>query len=363
MMHTSTNLQVFGPETLAHLVHLREAETKIGQDLAFLASTHWTELEANLHLAAVDGARYAILGIPEDIGIRANFGRGGVNGAWREFLRYFVNLQSNQFIDCSRILMLGELILTDLQDELQSMQATGRVPIHKLRELCAAIDRKLAPIIEQIVTAGLEPIIVGGGSNNSYPILKGTVAALRNRAQIEPEEGICAVNCDMHAGFRILEGRHAGNPFTYAHAEDLLKGYFVIGLQEASNAREMLERLNAAEFKYIAYEQFSLRNELSFADALKKAENYISEIGGPCGLILDLSAIEDMPVSSEMPFGISAQQANRYVYSIARFCNTAYLYLSQGTPPTTIEGEQRVGKSLSAFVLSYVKAREAFFSA
>jgi formiminoglutamase len=362
MMHTSTNLQIFGPETLAHLIHLREAETKIGQDLIFLASDNWTELEANLHLAAVDGARYAILGVPEDIGIRANFGRGGINGAWKEFLRSFVNLQSNQFVDCSRILMLGELTLSDLQNELQSLQATGRVPIHKLRELCAAIDMRLAPIIEQVAAAGLEPIIVGGGSNNSYPILKGTVAALHKGASILPEEGISVVNCDMHAGFRILEGRHAGNSFTYAHADDLLKGYFVVGLQEANNAREMLDRLSAADFKYVTYEQFALRNELSFADALKKAEEYISAIGGPCGLVLDLSAIENMPAVSEMPTGISTEQANRYVYALARSCNTAYLYLSQGTPPIMAEGEQRLGKTLTTLVLSYVKAREAYYS-
>src|SRR5262249_12188556 len=217
-------------------------ETKIAQELRLLSSTQLTEFEANLHLAALDGAHYAVLGVPEDIGLRANFVPGGADGAWPAFLESFVNLQSNQFFDTSRLLLIGHIQVADLMKETTKLAENGHVPVHKLREFCAELDKRIAPVVEQIVSAGLEPIVIGGGSNNAYPILKGVVGSLRHRGFIGEEEGIVAVNCDAHADFRILEGRHSGNAFTYAHADDLLQSYFVLGLQEAYNSHEMLER-------------------------------------------------------------------------------------------------------------------------
>jgi arginase family enzyme len=39
---------------------------------------------------------------------------------------------------------------------------------------------------------------------------------------------INAINFDAHSDFRILEGRHSGNGFSYAYEEGFLKKYFVL---------------------------------------------------------------------------------------------------------------------------------------
>lgn len=54
----------------------------------------------------------------------------------------------------------------------------------------------------------MTPIAIGGGHNNAYPMLKGYSLAKK--------EKINAINCDPHADFRALEGRHSGNGFSYA---------------------------------------------------------------------------------------------------------------------------------------------------
>jgi formiminoglutamase len=37
-----------------------------------------------------------------------------------------------------------------------------------------------------------------------------------------------AINFDAHSDFRILEGRHSGNGFSYAYEEAFLKKYFIL---------------------------------------------------------------------------------------------------------------------------------------
>jgi formiminoglutamase len=44
-------------------------------------------------------AKYVLLGIPEDIGIRANYGRPGAASAWDSAIKNIANIQHNRF-DC-----------------------------------------------------------------------------------------------------------------------------------------------------------------------------------------------------------------------------------------------------------------------
>jgi formiminoglutamase len=360
MVVSSLNLVVYGPSDVERLVASREGETKIGQELRLLSSTQLTEFEANLHLAALDGAHYAVLGVPEDIGPRANFERGGADGAWPAFLESFLNLQSNQFFDTSRLLLIGHIQVADLMKETAKLADDGHIPVHKLREFCGQLDKRIAPVIEQIVSAGLEPVVIGGGNNNSYPILKGVVSSLRQKGFMEAEEGLAVVNCDAHADFRILEGRHSGNAFTYAHADDLLQSYFVLGLQEAYNSSEMFERLESADFLYVTYDQFAIRHELTFDEAVQRLASFIYQSGSRLGLELDLDAVAHVPSSGGTGVGISHEEASHYIYALASSLDTSYFHVSEGAPKLAPDGDAIVGRAIASYVLTYMKGRETF---
>jgi formiminoglutamase len=51
---------------------------------------------------------------------------------------------------------------------------------------------------------------------------------------------INAINFDAHSDFRILEGRHSGNGFSYAYEEGFLKN-IVFGLHENYTSKSVLD--------------------------------------------------------------------------------------------------------------------------
>jgi formiminoglutamase len=360
MTVSSINLVIYDKEYLLGQISSREGEAKIGQELSFLASPQITEFEANLHLAALDGARFAVLGVPEDIGSRANYARGGADGAWKAFLQAFLNFESNQFFNPGRAVFVGHIQVADLIKEANKASENGHVPVHKLRELCGQLDKRMAPVIELIVAAGLEPVVVGGGKNNTFPLVRGTVAGLRRKRLLEIDEGIVVVNCSAHAEFRILEGRHSGNAFTYADADDLLKAYFVLGLQEAYNAGEMLDRLASAEFQYVTYEQMAIRREFGFEEAIQRFIANVHRVGGKFGLELNLDALANIPSSGLSAIGISFEQASRYIYALSSTSDSAYFHIAEGAPALAYDGETIAGSVIANLVLTYMKGREEY---
>jgi formiminoglutamase len=49
-------------------------------------------------------AKYVIVGIPEDIGIRANFGETRTASAWETAIRNIANIQHNRFVKGAKLL-------------------------------------------------------------------------------------------------------------------------------------------------------------------------------------------------------------------------------------------------------------------
>src|SRR5690606_31129881 len=58
-------------------------------------------------------ADFVLLGVPEDIGVKANFGRPGAASAWESAIRAIVNLQHNKFCKGNRLLILGHINVKD----------------------------------------------------------------------------------------------------------------------------------------------------------------------------------------------------------------------------------------------------------
>ncbi len=355
-MHTVGHLHVFQREDVDRWIDHREGEVKFGEDLQILKTCDSGSLVDTLAESAASGIQYVVVGVPEDVGVRANLGREGARTAWGPFLSAFLNLQSNRFLDAEKILLLGEVAAQDLQKRAE--EAEGKAdPLPDLRQLTADLDERVYPIIESIVNAGLEPIVIGGNHNNAYPILKGVEASLLKSGRIS-DRGIGCVNCDAHLDFRPLEGRHSGNSFSYAHQEAILQAYAVIGLQEQYNNAEMLERFASAGFRYWAYEDFAVRGKLTFESALRQALKYLRQTNLPIGMEIDLDSMANVPASAEIPFGLSAQQVFRFIHAFAKSLNTLYLHITEGAPDLGPAGERKIGRLTAMCVVTYVKARE-----
>ena len=83
---TLENIILHTPHDLASAIRKRSQETKIGENIRLIQKAdQWEEELKNTQI------RFVLLGIPEDIGVRANFGRGGSHTAWKPALESFLN--------------------------------------------------------------------------------------------------------------------------------------------------------------------------------------------------------------------------------------------------------------------------------
>jgi formiminoglutamase len=362
VMHGAEQIKIYRAEDLRSIVHSRSGETKLGERLLTLERVNCKEglsdFRAALEQTAAEGVQYALLGVPEDIGPRANCGRGGSDQAWKAFLSNFANIQANEFVDPLKILVVGEVALEDLREQAKGLNADIPEGIEKLRTLCGEIDVRVSPVIREISRVGLEPIVIGGGHNNTFPIQVGVAEAQKDRGD---KIGLACVNCDPHADFRCEEGRHSGNGFSYAYHQGILKAYYVLGLHESYNSQYILDELRKASFDFNTYEDVKVREKKSWRNAIDESIRYLRLSSHPIGVELDLDSITFLPVSAETPNGVTSEEAAQYVYQLAsEFDNVAYLHLPEGAPdhhanPQT--GRRYVGRTIANLVLAYIKGR------
>ena len=332
------HLELIHQEDIWKLCSQREGETKLGE--LILAGSDFAE--ADLEDCP---AQFVVLGIPEDVGPRANEGRGGAASAWKEFLPKFVNIQETNLLSGKDILLLGAFNFDRLEGyEFDSLK--------QIRKVVAEIDQEITTLIERIVAANKIPIVIGGGHNNSYGLIMGTSKALG--------QAINCVNLDPHADYRALEGRHSGNGFSYAKSEGFLEKYSILGLHENYNSQEMIDRMEQDLVDYSTYEAIFLRNEIDYEDAINISLTFVG--AQPFGVELDCDAIENFPSSAQTPSGISALQARQYLHQAGRLHNAKYLHLPEAAPSLSMDENAgpQVGKMLSYLVSDFIKAKSQF---
>lgn len=325
------HFNIISKKDIESLLSPRDGECKLGEKIQSIAKVSLEDLKSS-------SAKYVILGIPEDIGPMANCGRGGSHLAWNAFLPKFLNIQENQFIRGDHILLLGAF-------ELPNSEHFSNKDLTVLRKLVAQIDDQVSSIIEMIVSVNKIPIVIGGGHNNSYGILKGCSLALK--------QGINCINLDPHADYRALEGRHSGNGFSYAKTEGFLNDYFICGLHENYNSDKMLKEMDEDQIKGNFFEEI-IRGEKTFDQLIDEGIEYISK--SAYGMELDCDSIKDFPSSAQTPTGVSSEQARQYIFKTAQH-HPIYLHLPEAAP-TSIESQQQVGKYLSYLVSDFIKFRK-----
>lgn len=336
---------------LAALQQRRDGETRLGESLQFLNPL--LPLEDALQAAVAAGARYALIGIPEDLGPRANFGNAGADLGFQAFLSRFVNLQHNEFVKPQQILLIGQVPCQDLMQQGRDLQNSVPEQLEQLRQLCAQLDQRVFQALMPVFTAGLVPIVIGGGHNNALPLLQALATSSGS--------AVDAINLDPHCDFRLLEGRHSGNGFSYAHQAGWLRRYFVVGLHEQKNSQSALTQMRQAGVGFCSYQQIFQRRDCTLAQAIDNALAFVgSDNAVALGIELDTDAISNMPVSAMTNTGVSVSDAEYYVYRLATQPQVRYLHLAEAAPamhPAGLKpGLSEAGQVLAALVLAFLVA-------
>ncbi|CAM1366953.1 conserved protein of unknown function [Tenacibaculum soleae] len=329
-------LQLFSKNDITSFVSPREGETKLGQSVQTISNLE------NIHLTS---AKFVIIGAPEDIGVKMNYGNGGAHTAFIPTLKSVLNTQENQFINGKEILVLGYL---DFLKEALNFDGSDR---EKGDLLVKAIDRELSSIIKTIIEANKIPIVIGGGHNNAYGNLKGLSEGKK--------QAINVINLDAHTDLRRLEERHSGNGFSYAIEHKYLNKYFMFGLHENYTPQYVFDYIHTnVNIDYNTYEELEIYKSIPFKNELLRAQNFIQE--KPFGIEIDLDCIQNFPSSAMTPSGFTSQQARQFVHYFAKNKNANYIHICEGAPAVMQDptATNQVGKFISYLITDFIKAKK-----
>ena len=335
-----THLKVYTKQTVQHLYFSQKGEKKFGNTIQYFSSVvPWHE-----QLSRMD-CNYVILGVPEDVGVRANRGRPGADSAWQAALRSLLNIQDNQFNDGSQLALLGHL---GFADEIARAHISAQTQPEDLHDLISTIDSVLTSVVKRIVELGKTPIVIGGGHNNAYGMIKGSALGLG--------KPVNALNIDAHTDLRPTNYRHSGNGFLYAFEESHLDKYFCFGLHENYTLQTNLDFIaeHSNRIDYNTFEDMRIRMTKEVMPEAEKALAFVGE--SHFGLEIDCDAIELVPSSALTPSGFTPQMARRLTHFFSRHENASYLHICEAAPdPQNPDEMLAVGKLLSYLVSDFIR--------
>ena len=334
----------FTIKDLSKITNHRNGEIKFGEKMITVPK----DADSIEFLKTCD-AKYVLFGIPEDIGVRANYGRPGTASAWDSAIKSIANIQHNRFCKGTQLVVLGQLDVTEHMKNVELLDFNDIDDRSKLSQLVDKIDKDVSHIIFNIIKLGKIPIVIGGGHNNSYGNIKGTALA--------KGKPINAINFDAHSDFRILEGRHSGNGFSYAFEEGFLKKYFIFGLHENYTSKSVLDIIKKIEdrVRYNTYDSISIRREKDFDKEMSQALEFVND--DSFGIEIDLDAIPNIASSAMTMSGFSVEQLRQFISFFGKNKNASYLHICEGAPDLGEEKNNHlIGKLIGYLVTDFIKS-------
>ncbi len=346
------HLKIYNKQDVLSLTQLRRFETKLGERLLVASSPG--DISQAIQSTP---ARYIVLGIPEDLGVKANDSIGGADTAWIPFLQAFLNIQSNDFFSGEEVLLLGHFDFGDLQYLIETNAMGEDEKIEAYRHAVNTIDGEVEDLIKIITAQQKIPIVIGGGHNNAYPLIKGAAKGLHKAGQL-PLAQINCINLDAHTDYRPAEGRHSGNSFRYAEDDGYLQKYCVVGVHENYIPQNVwIDIVNNPFVDLITFEDIFILEKRNFMQAIAHACGFTQDTY--IGLELDLDAIENTLSSAMTPTGLLPLHARQYLAFAASNNKIAYLHICEGAVQLK-DGRKSdtTGKLISYLVSDFVKALE-----
>ncbi|GAC1426670.1 MAG: formimidoylglutamase [Flavisolibacter sp.] len=343
------HFKTYTKQDILSLCQLRKFETKMGERIKVLEDPKKIN-ESIVKLSA----KYVLVGIPEDIGVQANQGIGGTSTAWLSFMQSFLNIQSNDFLTGEEIAVIGYFDFGDIQFLIDQNAYGIEEKIAAYRHAVLAVDEEVEGLVKLLVAHEKIPIVIGGGHNNAYPLIKGSAKGLHQAQKIALPQ-INAINLDAHTDYRPAEGRHSGNGFRYAEDDGFLQKYCVVGIHENYLPQNIwMDIVNNPFIDIITYEDIFIHEKRTFRQAVSHAIGFTDD--NYTGIELDMDAIENALTSASAPCGIDTVHARQYVNLCAAHTKACYLHICEGAVRlSTGKTNELSGKLISYLVTDFIK--------
>jgi len=323
-------------KSVENLIASRQGEVKFGEKVKFLN---------DLGELPVSKAKYVLFGIPEDIGVRANYGKQGAAKAWKATLKALLNIQANLYTRPDNLILLGEVDCDSLMLKASNLDNNDPNYFVKMGELVSNLDIIVSQIVQKIIAAGKIPIIIGGGHNNAYGNIKGAFNAL--------EKPINVLNIDAHTDIRTPDHRHSGNGFSFARKEKIMGKYRVFGVHQNYTPEYIFEEMNKS-----ANDSFRLFEHLILKSSEKIKTAFLEELemvgNDEFGFELDCDAIKDFSSSAQSPTGLPINMVRNFVWLASEEEKIKYFHICEAAANDT--NEIQVGKSISYLITDFITA-------
>lgn len=280
-------------------------------------------------------AKYILIGIPEDIGVRANMGRVGASEAWEAFLKTFLSFQYTSLNDVHRFCILGNVFTEDLMQQAERLNSSVHKDRKQLSDLVSLLDHRVSEIATKIMEAGKIPVVIGGGHNNCYPLLRSCGYT----------ESIDCINIDAHTDLRAAKGRHSGNGFNHAIQDGYLKSYYILGVQENYLNQPMVDLIDSnLNINYSPYGSIDGLADSAAQVALQHIDST------RFSLEIDLDVVANFPSSAQSPVGYTFQEVRDLMIEIIKQASSfpKYIHICEAAPNYGYENE--VGKALATLI-------------
>ncbi|MEO7984379.1 MAG: formimidoylglutamase [Bacteroidota bacterium] len=352
-LNAMRHLKVYSKQDMLSLTKLRRFETKLGEQLQTLKDA------ANIEQSIKESpAKFVLFGIPEDLGAKGNYGIGGADTLWIPFLQSLLNIQSNDFFDGGEVLLIGHFDFGDMQYLIDTTAKGEDEKVEAYRHAVNTIDDEVEQLAKIITGAKKIPIVIGGGHNNTYPLIKGAAKGWHKAGVTELAQINC-INLDAHADYRPMEGRHSGNAFRYAEEDGYLQKYCVIGLHENYLPQNVwIDMVNNPFIDCITFEDIFVHEKRTFMQAVSHSTGFTEDT--LTGIDIDLDAIQNTLSSAMTPVGITPIHARQYISFAAAASKPAYLHICEGaTRLSDGRTDATSGKLIGYLVSDFIKASAA----
>jgi formiminoglutamase len=343
------HFRFYNKHDILSLTNLRRYETKLGESMICVNDP--IQFESFLKTTK---ATYFLIGIPEDIGVRANSGVAGADTAWIPFLQSFLNIQSNDFLGGDEIVLLGHFDFGDIQYLIDNNAHGEEEKLEAYRHAVTTIDDEVETLVKILTEAKKVPVVIGGGHNNAYPLLKGAAKGWHKSGAI-PLAQLNCINLDAHTDYRPLEGRHSGNAFRYAEEDGYLQKYCVVGIHENYLPQNVwIDFVNNPFLDCITFEDIFIHEKRTFLQAVSHAIEFTED--SLIGVELDLDSVQNVLTSALTPSGVSPVHARQYITCVAAGARPAYLHICEGASRLSNgRTDDTTGKLISYLVSDFVK--------
>ncbi len=246
-----------------------------------LSNTDSTKLNKN---------SFAILGYACDEGVRRNQGRVGAKDGPMAIRKMLASL-SNHFSEEDHIIDIGDIIC----------QHNDLEKAHRFTSETIAI----------VLKQNTFPIILGGGHDLAYAHYQGIKKQF-------PDKSIGIINLDAHFDLRkVTDQRNSGTPFYQISQENEEFNYLCLGIQRASNNRELYDAADQLGVQYLENDEFTIDNKNQIQTLIEDFSASVDYLY----LTIDIDGFSSAyapGVSAPSPLGFSVDIAIETIRSICK---------------------------------------------